>query len=201
MVARGKDGKIAAYPVVESVQTEDGHRCDTVIAPAPNLEGPARHNAKWTAAAAVEAVNGVGLFGVELFLTYDGRVLINEMAPRPHNSGHYTMDCCATSQFEQHIRAVCGLPLGPTQLLSTGAAMANLLGAKTGEFESGAGVARALSAIPGAHVHWYGKSATRKGRKMGHINVLAESPKMALEQALRARDAFWSEVRVRDEYL
>jgi 5-(carboxyamino)imidazole ribonucleotide synthase len=193
MVARGKDGQVAAYPVVESVQTFDGHRCDTVVAPAPELSESVRHNARWAAVAAVEAVDGVGLFGVELFLTRDGSVLINEMAPRPHNSGHFTMDCCATSQFEQHIRAVCGLTLGPTHLLAGGAAMANLLGTKTGDFSPGAGVARATAAVPGAHVHWYGKSQTRAGRKMGHINMLGDSPKAALEQALRAREAFWTE--------
>lgn len=191
MVARGVDGRTAVYPVVESVQTADGHRCDTVTAPAPGLSPTIASAAQAAAVAAVEAVSGVGLFGVELFQLKNGAVMINEMAPRPHNSGHYTMDCCVTSQFEQHIRSVCGLALGPTDLLARGAAMANLLGTKTGTFASGEGVRRALAAVPAAHVHWYGKQQTRTGRKMGHINVLADSPERALSRALRARTAFW----------
>jgi 5-(carboxyamino)imidazole ribonucleotide synthase len=193
MAARGRDGKTAVYPVVESIQTIDGHRCDTVCAPAPGLGEEETERAKSIAIRAIEAVDGIGLFGIELFHTKDGRILINEMAPRPHNSGHYTMDCCVTSQFEQHIRSICGLRLGPTDLLSGGAAMANLLGSKTGDFSSTSGVARALTAVPQSHIHWYGKSKTRKGRKMGHVNVLGSSPDEALKTALIAREAFWRE--------
>jgi 5-(carboxyamino)imidazole ribonucleotide synthase len=192
MVARGRDGALAVYPVTESVQTSDGHRCDTVTAPAPALADSARDTAADIAARAVEAVDGVGLFGVELFLKRDGSVLLNEMAPRPHNSGHYTMDCSATSQFEQHIRSVCGLALGPTHLLGGGGAMVNLLGTTSGVFDSGAAVERALRASPQTHLHWYGKRETRMGRKMGHINALADTATEALAIAKAARKAFWS---------
>jgi len=193
MAARGRDRKTVVYPVVESVQTSDGNRCDTVSAPAPNLSDALAKAAQAAAIQAVEAVDGIGLFGVELFETTGGRIMINEMAPRPHNSGHYTMDCCKTSQFEQHIRSICGLPLGPTALLAGGGAMANLLGAQNGDFLAACGVEKALREVPGAHIHWYGKEKTKEGRKMGHINVLADSPEDALEQAVRARNFFWRE--------
>ena len=193
MVARGRDGATAVYPVVESIQTSDGHRCDTVIAPAGGLTDAVRREAEEIAVAAVEAVGGVGLFGVELFLVDENHILINEMAPRPHNSGHYTMNGSMTSQFEQHIRAIAGLPLGPTGLTAGACVMTNLLGSRNGTFSQEAALVRALEAVPGAHIHWYGKSDLRLGRKMGHINATGPDIASAQKEANAARDAFWNE--------
>lgn len=119
---------------------------------------------------AVEAIDGVGVFGVELFDLPDGDILFNEIAPRPHNSGHYTIEGCVTSQFENHVRATLGLPLGSTEMTAPAAVMVNTLGVHSGPAVAW-GMARAL-AIPGAHVHVYGKLASRAGRKMGHITAL-----------------------------
>jgi 5-(carboxyamino)imidazole ribonucleotide synthase len=193
MVAHNRAGATSVYPVVESAQTSDGHRCDWVMAPAANIGEEARIQAAHVAVEAVRSIEGVGIFGIELFHTADGGILINEIAPRPHNSGHYTMDCCATSQFAQHIRAVTGLTLGPTHLLSGGAAMANLLGQRNEDVDLRSNLSEALAAVPGAKVHWYGKRDARKGRKMGHINVLADTPVEALSLAQAARTAFWKQ--------
>jgi phosphoribosylaminoimidazole carboxylase len=174
MVARGLDGALAVYPVVETLHRDNIlHR---VIAPAPIPEA-AQQAARDVARQAVAAFEGAGIFGVELFLLPDGSVLVNEIAPRPHNSGHYTIEACATSQFEQHLRAILGLPLGDTSLKVGAAAMVNLLGAGDGLLEETLRpLDRALS-IPGAAIHWYGKSTVRAQRKMGHITLTA--PAMA----------------------
>jgi 5-(carboxyamino)imidazole ribonucleotide synthase len=142
------------------------------------------------ARAAVEAIGGIGVFGVELFQTADGAILYNEIAPRPHNSGHYTIEGCVTSQFENHLRAVLGLPLGEPGLVVPAAVMVNLLGAKgrpAGPAVA-AGLAAAL-AVPGAHVHLYGKAASRPGRKLGHVTALGATLAEAEAQAQRAAAA------------
>lgn len=193
MVARNSAGETAVYPVVLSAQTSDGHRCDWVAAPAPGIDRETAERAAQIAQGAVVAIEGVGIFGIELFLARSGEVIVNEIAPRPHNSGHYTMDSCVTSQFAQHIRAVTGLALGPTDLVAPAAAMANLLGVEPGIVDIHAGLARALQAVPPAHVHWYGKRDARPGRKMGHINVVANTTNDALSQAQVARYAFWGQ--------
>ncbi len=167
MVVRGRDGAMAVYPVVETVQ--QNHICHIVRAPAPVAPEVAASAAD-LAQAAITAVDGVGIFGVELFALPDGRVLINELAPRPHNSGHYTIEACLTSQFEHHLRAVLGWPLGPTAMRSPAAVMINLLGRRHGPIHPAA-ITAAL-AVPGAHVHFYGKREERVGRKMGHITAL-----------------------------
>jgi 5-(carboxyamino)imidazole ribonucleotide synthase len=123
----------------------------------------------------------VGLLGVEMFALPDGRLLVNELAPRPHNSGHYTQDACVTSQFEQHIRAVCGLPLGAVDLLSP-VCMVNLMGE-----DYPLDVAAALQDRR-VKLHLYGKKEPRPHRKMGHLNVLGESPDDALQRARRAKE-------------
>ena len=191
MVARNGNGEIEDYPVVRSAQTSDGHRCDWVVAPAPKIRPETAQRAAQVARDAVQSIEGVGIFGIELFVARGGGVMINEIAPRPHNSGHYTMDSCATSQFAQHIRAVTGLSLGPTELMSPAAAMTNLLGVEPGMVDLASGLTRALEVSPAAHVHWYGKREARPGRKMGHINVLAGTSGQALAQAKAARSAFW----------
>jgi 5-(carboxyamino)imidazole ribonucleotide synthase len=132
----------------------------------------------------------VGVLCVEFFVQPDGSLLINELAPRPHNSGHFTFDACVTSQFEQQLRAVCGLPLGATDLLCP-AAMANLLGDLWSGGEPDWAAACALSNVK---LHLYGKLAPRPGRKMGHLTALAASPQEARETVLRARAALAQKV-------
>ncbi len=170
MVVRGRDGTIVSYPVVETVQ--QNHICHIVRAPAP-IEAKLAALATDLAVAAVQAVDGVGIFGVELFALADGQVLINELAPRPHNSGHYTIEACVTSQFENHLRAVAGWPLGATALRSPAAVMVNLLGRRNGPITPTA-ITAAL-AVPGAHIHFYGKREERIGRKMGHVTALGST--------------------------
>jgi len=183
MVARGRDGAIRSYPLVETVQ--ENHICHLVRAPAPADAGLAAA-AVALAQAAVVAVGGVGIFGVELFQHCDGRVLLNELAPRPHNSGHYTIEACTTSQFENHLRAILGWPLGPTELRAPAAVMANLLGRTSGPV--GADALRAAAAVPGAHLHLYGKRESRPGRKMGHVTTLGTTVAEAEAAARRAAE-------------
>jgi 5-(carboxyamino)imidazole ribonucleotide synthase len=133
---------------------------------------------------AIEAVDGVGIFGMEMFLLEDDRILINEMAPRPHNSGHYTIEACITSQFENHLRAILGLPLGSPSMVLPAAAMVNLLADRNGVTNI-SGVEKALK-IPGVNLHLYGKKLSRPSRKMGHITVLGRSVAEALERATKA---------------
>ena len=184
MVARGRDGACVVYPVVETVQ--QNHICHIVRAPA---SGDAAMLAQAAAIArqAIETIDGIGVFGVELFELADGSILYNEIAPRPHNSGHYTIEGCLTSQFENHLRAVLGLPLGSAAMVAPAAVMVNLLGRRTGPARAD-GLADAL-AIPGAHVHIYGKLASRIGRKMGHVTALGATIAEAEATARMAADA------------
>ena len=181
MVARGRDGSVAVFPVTEMAFNPDHNICDTVIAPA-RVDEKIAAAAREIAVSVVEALDGTGIFGVELFLDKQGRVLINEVAPRPHNSGHYTMEACLTCQFEQHVRAVAGLPMGDTKLLRP-AVMLNLLGQPG---SSGPvliqGYEEALK-VPGLSPHLYGKIETRAFRKMGHFTVTAATLEDALEKA------------------
>lgn len=176
MVARTSK-ETAVYPVVETIQRN--HICHTVIAPA-RISAATAKRAKEIAVAAVEAVRGYGLFGVELFLAGNGRLLVNEMAPRPHNSGHYTIEGCVTSQFENHVRAVLRLPLGSTAMVRPAAVMVNLLGKPL----AGRSTVAALQAKD-IHLHIYGKTKSRPGRKMGHITLLGEDAGRLLRRAHR----------------
>ena len=182
VAARGIDGEFAHYGVVEN--THSRHILDLSIAPARVDEGTAREAVE-IARAVLEELEVVGVTCVEFFLTRSGKLLVNELAPRPHNSGHFTFDACVTSQFEQQLRAVCGLPLGSTELLRP-AAMANLLGDlwQTREPDW-----RAAAAFPNVKLHLYGKTEARKGRKMGHLTALAPTPVEAARDALNARAA------------
>lgn len=184
MVVRGQDGQLVTYPVVETVQTH--HICHSVSAPA-NISDEVAVKAAEIAQKAIIALGGTGLFGVELFLAPQGQVLINELAPRSHNSGHYTIEACATSQFENHLRTLLSWPLGSTELIAP-AAMVNLLG-KNDEPANPKGLERALG-VPGANVHIYGKRQSRPGRKMGHVTVLAPglTAAAALERAEQAAE-------------
>ena len=182
IVARGTDGSIATFPVAEN-RHENGI-LETSLVPArisDRLAGEARN----VAAAIAEGMEYVGVLGIELFLIRGDRLLVNEMAPRPHNSGHYTMDACSVSQFEQQLRALCGLPLAQPWLLSP-VAMINLLGDLWADGEP-----RWEEALrrPGVRLHLYGKAEARPGRKMGHLNCLAPDIDRALALALETRDA------------
>jgi 5-(carboxyamino)imidazole ribonucleotide synthase len=182
VAARGVDGRIAHYGVIENAHAR--HILDVSTAPARVPPDVAR-DALRIAAATLEALDVVGVLCVEMFLTRDGRVLVNELAPRTHNSGHLTIDACPTSQFEQQLRAVCGLPLGSTELVRP-AAMANLLGDlwQDGEPRWAEALAR-----PGIRLHLYGKRDAKPGRKMGHLTALAETPDAAATLVRDARAA------------
>jgi 5-(carboxyamino)imidazole ribonucleotide synthase len=176
-VARNQTGTVV-YPCCESIQ--EGHICKTVIAPA-RISESLRHKAEEMAVAAIEAIDGIGLFAFEFFLTKDDRILLNESAPRPHNSGHYTIEGCVTSQFENHVRAVMGLPLGSTRLRRKAAVMVNILGK-----QNHAAVAENTSGLfhtEDAHLHVYGKRYSKVGRKMGHITVLGDDIETTLNRA------------------
>lgn len=164
ITARGADGAQVTYPAVENRHRH--HILDRTIAPAPIAPalGVAAQDLAERIAAAIDVV---GVLAVEMFVTRDHRLVINELAPRPHNSGHWTIDACAVSQFEQLVRAVCGLPLGAPQPFAH-AVMDNLLGAEVEAWPE-------LLAEPGARVHLYGKRAVRPGRKLGHVTRLAKS--------------------------
>lgn len=186
MVARSARGAVATYPVVETVQAEEAQICRIVRAPAPVAAGVAAA-AESIARAAVGAIDGVGVVGVELFEREDGAILLNEVAPRPHNSGHYTIEGCVASQFENHLRAVLGWPLGATGLVAPAAVMVNVLGASDAPVPpTPDGLIEAL-AVPGAHVHLYGKRRSRPGRKMGHVTALG--PDLATAEATALRSA------------
>jgi len=170
LVVRGLDGKTRQYPVVETIQDSALHICREVLAPAEVSAATARQAAS-IARGAVEAVDGLGAVGVEMFLLADGQVVVNELAPRPHNSAHYTIDACWTSQFDNHVRAVLGLPLGDATLRVPAAVMVNLLGTSSAPIDAGA----ALAAEPRAFVHLYGKLENRPGRKMGHVTAVGDT--------------------------
>ncbi len=186
IVARNIEGEIKCYPVVEMLFDERVNICDSVMAPA-RISKEIEEKAIKISTESIKALDGVGIFGVELFLNKKGEVLVNEIAPRPHNSGHYTVEACATSQFEQIIRAVTNLPLGSTKLISP-AVMVNLLGEEGYEGEPFIeGIHEALE-IPELSFHFYGKSITKPFRKMGHITVLDDNIDIALEKANRAKN-------------
>ncbi len=178
LVVRGEGGECRAYPVVEN-RHEQGILRVTLVP--STVSSDVAERAADLASQAVTSLNGVGVFCVELFQTASGNLLINEIAPRPHNSGHYTLDACTVSQFEQQVRVVCGLPLGEVRLLSP-AAMVNLIGEDVRNVITDRGC-HDLLAIPGAVLHLYGKRVVRPGRKMGHVTFLADRSEVAAERA------------------
>lgn len=182
MVARRANGDVVSYPVTTTVQ--HNHVCDHTLTPA-TVATELAERATALALQAVEAVEAVGIVGVELFLTSAGDILINELAPRPHNSGHYTLEGCVTSQFEQHLRAICDWPLGSVALRGS-VVMANLLGVD----KPLSPPAQALDSSD-THLHWYGKGH-RPQRKLGHITAIATDLDTAKAQAFAARDRWLS---------
>ena len=182
VAARGLDGSFAHWGVIENVHCN--HILDLSTAPAAVDLRTARE-AVDLARAVLEQLDVVGVLCVEMFVDRGGRLLINELAPRPHNSGHLTIEGAATSQFEQQVRAICGLPLGSTELLRP-AAMANLLG---DVWETGEPNWAAALGVPGVKLHLYGKQTPRIGRKMGHLTALAGTIEVERTNVLRARAA------------
>jgi 5-(carboxyamino)imidazole ribonucleotide synthase len=180
VAARSVTGEYADFGVVEN--THRHHILDLTVAPA-DVSPRVQQRAREISRAVLEALDVVGVLCVELFLTHGGELIINELAPRPHNSGHFTFDACVTSQFEQQLRAVCGLPLGSTAHLCP-SAMANLLG---DEWSDGEPDWAAAAALPAVKIHLYGKTSARAGRKMGHLTALAPTAAEAARMVLRAR--------------
>ncbi len=170
--------EIKVYPVVQTIQKN--HICHTVIAPAPISKKQLRM-AEEIAVESVKAVHGFGLYGVELFFSDTVGIIVNEMAPRPHNSGHYTIEGCVTSQFENHIRAVMGLPLGSTAMTGRFAVMINLLGKQNPQTMTD--VYKTALRNPDAHFHLYGKRTSRPGRKMGHLTIVGNSVQQIVKHA------------------
>jgi 5-(carboxyamino)imidazole ribonucleotide synthase len=181
--ARSAGGEVACFPVAENV-----HRnavLDVSVVPA-RVSSEIAVEARRVAETLARGLGVVGLLAVEMFVGEDGQVRMNELAPRPHNSGHYTLEACPVSQFEQQLRAVCGLPLGSVELLRP-AAMANLMGEHAGTALGRPGAAPALG-VPMTALHLYGKAESRPGRKMGHLTSLGDTAEEALERVLRARE-------------
>jgi 5-(carboxyamino)imidazole ribonucleotide synthase len=188
VAGRGADGDFAHWGVIDN--THRNHILDLSVSPADVPPAVAREAVE-IARGVLHQLDVVGVLCVEFFLTKSGKLMINELAPRPHNSGHLTIDSSVTSQFEQQLRAVCGLPLGSTRQLRP-AAMANLLGDL---WYNGEPDWAAALALPDVKLHLYGKAEARPGRKMGHLTAVADTAAEAARTALAARDAL---VRVRD---
>jgi len=184
VVARSARGELAVFPIAENIHTN--HILDFSIVPA-RVPVAVTARAEAMAREVAEKLGLVGVMGVEFFVGHDGEVLINELAPRTHNSGHYTMDACVISQFEQQARAICDLPLGSTALLSP-VVMVNLLG---DAWKAGEPPWNILHESPGVTLHLYGKTDARAGRKMGHFNVVAASSEAALARARSLKARVW----------
>ncbi|MEM0915572.1 MAG: 5-(carboxyamino)imidazole ribonucleotide synthase [Planctomycetota bacterium] len=191
LVARAPGGEMVVYPVVENRHVD--HILDTTLAPAPGASDELRASAAEIARTVAEHFDLVGLLAVEMFVVGEAegspRLMVNELAPRPHNSGHYTIEACVTDQFEQQLRAICGLPLGDTSMRVPAAAMVNLLGDLWRPLLVHPTVPPWVAALdePTAKLHLYGKRQARVGRKMGHITATAEDTGAAAAAAERAR--------------
>lgn len=187
MVARNARGDIAVYPVVEAEFDAAANILNTIKAPAA-LPAAVEATCAELATRCVTVLDGVGIFGIEFFLDRSGEVLVNEISPRPHNSGHYTIEACATSQFEQHLRAVTDMDLGPTTLLRAAASF-NLLGEPDAHGQPVYHGLDEASRLPGIGVHLYGKRSVKPWRKMGHVTVTGASGADAAATAARLKAA------------
>ncbi|HYW34425.1 MAG TPA: 5-(carboxyamino)imidazole ribonucleotide synthase [Balneolaceae bacterium] len=181
-VARNETGQVV-YPCCETVQKD--HICVAVQSPAP-VNDEIQKEAQRLALKATEAIDGTGIFAFEFFLKRDGKLVLNESAPRPHNSGHYTIEGCVTSQFENHVRAVMGLPLGSTELRKPAVVMINLLGEK--ERKTQVDYAGEALRTDDGHLHIYGKQESRNGRKMGHYTLLGNELKKTYDKAQKVTE-------------
>jgi len=183
MIARNDLGRVVSHPVVENIHRDN--ILDITIAPA-RISEKARKEAIRIAEGIVRKLKGMGIFGVEMFLTKDDEVLVNEIAPRPHNSGHYSIEACSISQFEQHVRAILNLPLLEPVLFSP-AVMINIIGEDGSDHPYAVEGIKDVLALRGASLHLYGKATTRKGRKLGHITLVDPDIEHAIQKAREAR--------------
>ena len=179
IVSRNVKGSVKCFPIVEMEFNDKSNLVEYVMCPA-NISIDVRKKAIEIAVKTAEKFNMVGLLAVELFLTKQGDILINEVAPRPHNSGHHTIECCMTSQFDQHLRSILDLPLGETELIIPGI-MVNLVGENMIEGDVIYQNINDIFDIPGVFVHIYGKKKSRLNRKMGHITIVNEDIDKAIE--------------------
>ena len=179
IVSRNVQGSVKCFPIVEMEFNEKSNLVEYVMCPA-NISSIIRKKAIEIAIKTAEKFNMVGLLAVELFLTKQGDILINEVAPRPHNSGHHTIECCMTSQFDQHLRSILDLPLGETELVIPGI-MVNLVGENMIEGDVIYQNLNDIFDIPGVFVHIYGKKKSRLNRKMGHITIVNKDIEKAIE--------------------
>jgi 5-(carboxyamino)imidazole ribonucleotide synthase len=184
MVARNSSGQITTFPVVENIHKD--HILNLTIVPARVSERVA-NKARKMAEKTLAALKGAGIFGIEMFVTDDDEVMINEIAPRPHNSGHYTIEACSISQFEQHLRAILDLPLSEPRLLCPAAVMLNVLGPENYVGPYAISGLRKLFAIPGLKLHIYGKKISKPRRKLGHITLVGDSLEETLLRANMAK--------------
>jgi 5-(carboxyamino)imidazole ribonucleotide synthase len=198
LVARSPSGQVAAYPVVESVQV-DGV-CSEVVAPAPGLDPDLAVQAQQVAMTVAAALDVTGILAVELFETADGRILVNELAMRPHNTGHWTMDGAVTSQFENHLRAVLDLPLGSPDARQPWTVMVNILGGDHGPMSQDlfGGYPHAFARDPRLKVHLYGKDV-KPGRKVGHVTAYGDDLDEVLERARHAAAWFRGDLGMESE--
>ncbi|MFN2429975.1 MAG: 5-(carboxyamino)imidazole ribonucleotide synthase [Cryomorphaceae bacterium] len=185
IAARNEAGEIVTFPAVELDFNPDANLVELLFAPA-KISKETEEKASAVARKTIEAFGLVGLLAVELFLTKDGDILVNEVAPRPHNSGHHTIEANVTSQYAQHLRAILNLPLGSTDLIRP-AAMVNLLGAPGHEGSAVYEGLEEIMAIPGVYVHIYGKAVTKPFRKMGHVTITANTADEAREKAMKVK--------------
>ena len=184
MTARNRSGQIESFPVTENIHFNN--ILDTTIAPA-RISDKVLAKAQVLAQKTLAALKGAGIFGIEMFVLPDEGVVVNEIAPRPHNSGHYSIEACSISQFEQHIRAVLDLPLSKPRLLSP-AVMLNLLGPENGSGQYKILGLKELFSIPGLKLHVYGKKISKPRRKLGHITITSQTVEDAISKAERARN-------------
>ena len=190
IAARSITGEIVTYPIVETQQQEQV--CRRAIAPA-EISPDVAAEVEAIAHTLLDSLQAVGVFGIELFLTPEGKVLVNEIAPRTHNSGHFTLDACEVSQFEMHLRAVCGLPLGNPVFRPRAAVMVNLLGYEHSENDY-LQQRQQIEQIPQAHVHWYSKTTSRPGRKLGHVTVLLDTASRHQAEAIAQQiESIWDQ--------
>lgn len=181
IVARNERGEMISYPAVECEFNPEANLVELLFAPA-NISDKIEENAQALAKTVIEKLQMVGILAVEMFLTKDGQLLVNEIAPRPHNSGHHTIECNITSQFEQHLRAILNLPLGSTKIIQAGA-MVNILGEKGFQGKVYYEGMETIMQEPGVHIHLYGKAETKPFRKMGHATIAGENLKEVIALA------------------
>ncbi|MGA9383231.1 MAG: 5-(carboxyamino)imidazole ribonucleotide synthase [Phormidium sp.] len=194
IAARSIDGEIVTYPVVETQQEDQV--CRRVLVPA-DIDQAVQLQVEAIAHTLLNSLQAIGLFGIELFLTPNGKILVNEIAPRTHNSGHFTIDASYTSQFEMHLRSVSGLPLGNPALKCDAAVMVNLLGYEHSHSDYQE-KRQKLAQIPNCHLLWYGKTESRPGRKLGHVTILlnhsdrsSTTTQQQLQQLAQQVESIW----------